>query len=108
MLAVAKHAHAVWPRTTATAVCASVIICAGLRFMTLNKGAGVHRDDDWEVEAILNNHVQHGRTGLDDVASSDVVLLDEVAQVFLWSWCLCMGLAHAFLSATLRHCLDTA
>ena len=47
---------------------------ARIRFMTVNKGAGVNRDDAWKVEEIEAQRDAMGRRGLDDAASSDVEL----------------------------------
>ena len=54
---------------------------AKLRFMTVNKGAGVNRDDAWDVGSIEANREEYGRRGLEDVACSDFVLVEEVGQI---------------------------
>ena len=48
-----------------------------IRFMTLNKGAGVHREDEWDVESIMANHAESGRVGLDDMATCDAAIIDR-------------------------------
>ena len=54
---------------------------ARIRFMTVNKGAGVNRDDAWKVEEIEAQRDAMGRRGLDDAASSDVVIIEEAGQI---------------------------
>ena len=54
---------------------------AGQRFMTVNKGTGVHVGDEWDAREIITNFESEGRAGLQDTVTADRCIIDEVGQL---------------------------
>ena len=53
---------------------------ASCQFMTLNKAAGVNKDERWDAERVMQKLHTEGRAGLEDVATARAVYVDEAAQ----------------------------